>query len=70
MTKYQAQIRTKNRGEEWVSINAGTNYNLLDTLQEAKDVIAKAREYNDKFPTFTYEYRIAEIDFTVHYINQ
>lgn len=72
MIKYQVQVRRKLNGEwvdkDWIAVHAGTKYDLVDNIPEAEGVLAQIKEYNDMFPTFTYEYRIAEINFSVRYI--
>lgn len=72
MIKYQVQVRRKLNGEwvdnDWIAVHAGTKYDLVDSIPEAEAVLVEIKNYNDMFPTFTYEYRIAEINFSVRYI--
>lgn len=72
MIKYQVQVRRKLNGEwfdkDWIDVHAGTKHNLVDTIPEAEVVLEKIKNFNESFPTFTYEYRIAEVNFSVRYI--
>lgn len=84
MIKYQVQFREISRnmatGESysmgWRAFNAKRKYDLLDTIEEAKELMNEMKEFHKStFKTdrncnckVTLEYRIAKIKYDVEYI--
>ena len=80
-TVYQVQIRrghaeTK-KFNEWTSCNAGNDFDILETIEDARILLNRIKKANDdlirKFygdnPVFVYEYRIVKIRYETEIVN-
>ena len=76
-TVYQVQFRKKTevKIDDWETFNAnGNKYDLLKTIEDARALLEKARNYHNKFAekykiySYCYEYRILKIQYTVETI--
>lgn len=80
-TVYQVQIRRETvkggRFDDWTSCNAGNDFDILETIDDAQILLDRIKKKNDdlnkKFhgnnPVFVYEYRIVKICYETEIVN-
>lgn len=73
-TRYQVQSKAKKGGGSWHSFNAPhSQWDLVDTLEDAQKLLERAKEYHKnwergKYPVKSrteYEYRILKVETSV-----
>ena len=72
-TVYQVQFRRNASNDtEWHTYNAHKTYDVVDTIEEARQVLNNAKEWHERLKAvsteeYDYQYRIATMQYTVEY---